>query len=221
MAFKDFTSTNKVKQYKNDLIISSDVFLPKDMENISYSSDLEDEILFNLKSYKPNEAYANHFLIAPIINQIWRKHQKLNVWTEQFIKIDEKLNGRPDYLISPVNKNQYTILSLPIVVLVEAKQDNFTAGWGQCLAEMVACQQLNKSENVIIHGIVATGQVWEFGKLDKLDFVRNSISYNISNLQQTLNIVNYIFNQAEKEIPKLDLSIILPDNEQDKDEKSA
>jgi len=213
MAFTDFTSPNKVKEYFSELIISSKNFIPDKVQHFEPSPDLADEIMFNLKSYKPSEAYANNFLIAPIINSVWRKHEQLNVWAQRFIKADEKLNGRPDYLISPLNQEQYTVLSLPIVVIVEAKHENFISGWGQCLAGMVACQKINKSDAITIFGIVTTGQYWEFGKLEGNKFIKNINSFNLSSITPTINIVNHIFEQAEKEIPRIDTSVIVGDED--------
>lgn len=42
-------------------------------------------------------------------------------------------------------------------VLVEAKQDNFDAAWGQCLAEMIAAQRLNNLPDLVIYGITCNG----------------------------------------------------------------
>ncbi len=213
MTFKDFSSINKVKALYPDLILATEKFIPKNTIQIEVEPYLERQIEFGLLSYKPNETFADKFLIAPILNNVWLKHPNLNIWTEKFIKFDDQLQGKPDYLVSPLNKKQYKVLSSPIIILVEAKQENFTLGWGQCLAEMLACQKLNKSDDIKIYGIVSTGQSWEFGKLEKNVFTNDINSYSISNLDQTLSKVNYIFDEAEKEIPKLDLSIILLDNE--------
>jgi len=221
MTFSDFTSINKVKEYFPDIIISKEQFIPLELSNLMLNSYFEDDIKFSMKTYKPSEAFADKFLIAPLLNFVWQKHEKLNIWTEKFIKADEILQGKPDYLISPLDRKQYEILSLPIVVIVEAKQENFTAGWGQCLAEMIACQKLNKQKNINIYGIVATGQYWEFGKLESDIFIKETNTCNTTNLHLTINTLNYIFEQAENEIPKLDLSVILPDNELTNDKKTS
>ncbi len=218
MAFTDFTSPNKVKEYFPNLKLSREKFIPSDIPQFDLEPYLEKQIEFGLKSYKPNEAFADKFLIAPVLNNVWLKHDKLNLWTQTFIKANDILQGRPDYMISPLDENQYEVLTLPIVAMVEAKHENFSLGWGQCLAEMLACQKINKSEDIIIFGIVTTGQSWEFGKLEKNRFVRDIGNYSIVNIKQTLNIVNFIFKQAEIEIPKLDLSVILPENDSNNDE---
>ena len=36
-----------------------------------------------------------------------------------------------------------TVLGTPIIVVVEAKRNDFIEGWGQCLAELVAIQRIN------------------------------------------------------------------------------
>jgi len=221
MTFKDFISTNKVKEYYPNIKISREKFIPSDLPKVDIDLFLEKQIEFGLKTYKPNEAFADKFLIAPILNFVWSKHEKLNVWTQTYIKADERLQGRPDYMVSPVDENQYGVLSLPILAMVEAKHENFTLGWGQCLAEMLACQKLDKNETINIYGIVTTGHYWEFGMLSRNNFVQDMGNYGIQNLQQTINIVNYIFSCIEAEIPKVDLSVILPENEDDNEEKGA
>jgi len=118
--------------------LNKEDFIPNQLNNIQYSENLEKEIKFANRRLKSNEANADKFLIAPILNKIWLHHPKLNLWAQQYIKYDTILQSRPDYLISPVDKEQFEVLTLPIVVLVEAKKDNFAEGWGQCLAEMVA-----------------------------------------------------------------------------------
>ncbi len=209
MAFKQFTTPKKVKDYFKNVVLTNQNFIPDKIDKFSYPDLLEKEIDFALKTYKSNESFADKFLIAPLLKYVWQNHDALNLWSQPFIKINSVLQGRPDYLISALDKMQYELLSIPIVILVEAKHENFTSGWGQCLAEMLACQQLNTNLETIIYGIVSTGKSWEFGKLEGNIFIKNVKDYSISNLQQTINIVNYIFDLAEKEIPKMDTSVTL------------
>jgi len=221
MTFKDFTSTNKVKEYYPNINLSKEKFIPSNLNQFEIKPYLQEQIEFGLLSYKSNEAFADKFLITPVLNSVWMQHKKLNLWTQTYIKADENLQGRPDYMVSPLEENQYEVLTLPIVVMVEAKQENFTLGWGQCLAEMLACQKMNKSEDIKIFGIVTTGQFWEFGKLEKNKFIRDSNSYSISKLQETASIVDFIFSNAEKEISLIDTSIFLPNIEYDNEEKGS
>ncbi len=209
MSFKQFTSPNKVKQIFTDLIISKETFMSFKSNDFDCPSHLDKDIKFALKAYKSSEAFADKFLIAPILNTVWSIHNNLNIWTQPYIKFNDMLQGRPDYLVSPLDRQQYEVLSVPIVVLVEAKQDNFTHGWGQCLSEMLACQKLNKSSDIVIYGIVSTGLIWEFGKLIGNNFIRDINPISVSDLQKTVNAVNFIFEQADNEIPNVDKSVII------------
>jgi len=59
-------------------------------------------------------------------------------------------------------------VNAPVVMIVEAKNENIKGGLGQCVAEMVAAQIFNEREaNAIdtIYGAVTTGEIWKFLKL--------------------------------------------------------
>ena len=70
----------------------------------------------------------------------------------------------PDYLISTKSALGKTVLGTPIIVVVEAKRNDFIQGWGQCLAELVAIQRINDDVKPV-SGIVTDGEMWQFGKL--------------------------------------------------------
>jgi hypothetical protein len=71
-----------------------------------------------------------HFLIG--------SHQPLNY--------DNNLSGVPNYVVAQRSIRGKVILEKPYVIFVEAKEDNFEEAWGQCLAEMLAAQKMNKVE---------------------------------------------------------------------------
>jgi hypothetical protein len=58
--------------------------------------------------------------------------------------IDHKLSGFPEYILASRSPLGKIVFDKPYLLLVEAKQDNFEAGWAQCLAEMIAAQRLNQ-----------------------------------------------------------------------------
>ncbi len=85
---------------------------------------------------------------------------------------------------------------------VEAKQDKFEEGWGQCLAEMIAVQRINNDFEMNIFGIVSNGKIWQFGKLTADVFTRNKNIYVIQELDKLFAAVNYVFQQCELQINK-------------------
>ncbi len=80
---------------------------------------------------------------------------------------------------SDLGKN---VLGLPLVLIVEAKQNNFSKDWGQCLAELVAVQALNEYIQHPVYGIVTDAEVWQFGKLENKCFTRAPTRTTINDL---------------------------------------
>jgi hypothetical protein len=79
------------------------------------------------------------------------------------------LTGFCDFILTR-NPDKLTIKT-PIVVIVEAKNENINDGLAQCIASMYAAQIINQSnleENLeTVYGTVTTGQVWRFLSIDK------------------------------------------------------
>ena len=114
---------------------------------------------------------------------------------------DDKLCGEPDYLISAWREEVITkLVNTPILAVSEAKRQDFEEGWGQCLAEMIACQKTNQDEQLIVYGIVSTGIFWQFGQLENNIFTKNLNSYSIDNPQKILGNLDYVFAECERQI---------------------
>jgi hypothetical protein len=99
-------------------------------------------------------------------------------------------------MISTKSELGKTILGLPVVVVVEAKQNNFTDGWGQCLAELVAVQKINKNEVLPVHGIVTDAELWHFGKLVGNLFTKNETVLAISELKKVFRAISYLIRSS-------------------------
>jgi hypothetical protein len=145
-----------------------------------------------------SEAAICENLIYPILKEVWKSYrQKFLLWSQKFLSCDTNLSGFPEYVLarrSPLGK---IVFDKPYCVLVEAKLDNFDAGWGQCLAEMIAAERLNDEFDVTVFGIVSNGDIWQFGKLEKNTFAQNNTFYTIQDLDRLFSVVNYVFHQCE------------------------
>jgi len=72
----------------------------------------------------------------------------------------------PQIILFPKNQNlEKQCLEYPLLIVVEAKKNDFEQGWAQCLSELIAAKNLNQSEKSV-YGIVTDGKLWEFGKLN-------------------------------------------------------
>lgn len=140
-------------------------------------------------------------LIAPILKEVWKLYkQNFLLWSHETFRYDDVLSGVPDYILavrSPLGK---IILDQPYLVIIEAKQDNFDEGWGQCLAAMLAAQKLNQHSDQTIFGIVSNGEIWEFGKLTLNNFTKHSKIYTFQDLDTLFAAINYVFKTCQAQL---------------------
>ena len=139
-------------------------------------------------------------LIYPVLKEVWKQYrQHFILWSHQALTLDNKLSGFPEYILAKRSPLGKVVFDQPYLLLVEAKQDNFEAGWAQCLAEMIADQKLNQTP-ITIFGIASNGDRWQFGKLEANVFTRNITFYSIQNLDALFVAVNYLFQQCEVQL---------------------
>ena len=122
------------------------------------------------------------------------------MWSHESLTYDENLSGFPEYILAKRSPLGKVVFDKPYLLLVEAKQDKFEEGWGQCLAEMIAAQRLNEDPQMTVFGIVSNGDRWQFGKLEADTFTRNITLYSIQELDKLFAAVNYIFRQCELQL---------------------
>lgn len=87
---------------------------------------------------------------------------------EEFtVDLSVGLNGVCDFLISCFP--ELLEIEAPVVVIVAAKKADLTTDMGQCVAEVVVTQRLNKAKGQpisAIYGSVSNGTQWHFLKLE-------------------------------------------------------
>lgn len=131
-----------------------------------------------------------------IINVLLEAKKKASRGVSLFSGIDfsvdkeQGLSGFCDYILGQSEEQLY--LEAPVVAIAEAKNENITAGLGQCIAEMYAAQLFNQADNrdiPWIYGAVTTGDMWKFLKLkDKVAYIDRDMYY-ISELDRILGIL--------------------------------
>jgi hypothetical protein len=145
-----------------------------------------------------SEHAVTDFLIAPVLKEIWRTHSDaLMIWSHVQFGNSLHLRGYPDYFFtkrSPLGR----VMNRPFVLFVEAKSDDFNAGWAQCLAAMIAAQQLKNSPEQVVLGIVSNGEVWYFANLQKRTFLQDPRSFTLTALDELFAALNFVFNQASQ-----------------------
>ncbi len=200
MAFSDYKTYEAVKAKYPQLIVKTADFLPE-LSPATVAVSLQQDIKLNLIAYRSNEFYASEALVSPILRYVWQQKymKEINFWTHQAIRYDDDLTGVPDFMFTNLVEEQYEVLSYPIITSVEAKAENFTEGWSQCITQLLACQKLSPKP-IVVFGIVTTGKFWEFGKLDGNIITKHSASYSIENLPKLISILDYLLVEAKKQL---------------------
>ncbi len=203
MAFSNFKTIGEVlKEYQ--VTYTETNFVQEVPFNISdyFREDLNEVMQDGVVSNSEFAICEN--LIYPVLKEVWKKYKtKLTIWSHQSFNYDEKLSGFPEYIIAKRSPLGKVVFDKPYFILVEAKQDDFERGWAQCLAEMIAAQNLNQEINVTIFGIVSNGITWQFGKLENNLFTLNTIFYTIQELDKLFATVNFAFQQCEQQLNNL------------------
>lgn len=193
MAFSDYKNIAQVQQefgikyQEQSFIVAQPVEPP---------AHFREEFDFNQKNIAvfTSEAARTELVISPILREIYKRfHERYSFWIQKTISYNDKLNGTPDYLIATRSALGKTVLDLPLVVVVEAKKNDFEQGWGQCLAELVAAQKLNGNPNKPVYGIVTDGELWKFGKLVNDTFTSNLEGYTVGDLAELFGAITFIF----------------------------
>ena len=189
MAFTDFKSADQVQtayriKYTEADFIQRASVLPPEPFVLDYEFSKNNFDIFS------SEASRCEAVIYPILREVCKPFvSQYSLWSHKSIAADSTLTGTPDYIISKRSELGKNVLEYPLVVVAEAKQNDFVQGWGQCLAEMVAAQKLNGNDTVIVYGIVTDAELWQFGKLAGKEFTKNDSRATIDNLNEVFGFV--------------------------------
>jgi hypothetical protein len=169
MAYNDFTLDRVRRDFS--LVVNDNVDLFEEVGEVIESPllrSLLDECV-PLAIDIGTEKARSELIIAPILLEVRRLAGRIGFFSgvELNVARESGLSGYCDFILtrSPLQ----LILSAPIMMIVEAKNEDMKAGLGQCAAEMVAARLFNERDGegpLTIHGAVTTGTNWRFLKLE-------------------------------------------------------
>ena len=146
------------------------------------------------------EKARSELIVAPILVEVRRRmDHRISLFSGSEFNVDKSqdLTGVCDFLIS-LSPEQLTITA-PIISIVEAKNDNIKNGIPQCIAEMVAAKKFNELQgNRVdeIFGIVTTGSLWQFLKLNGSTVEIDTDEYYLNELDKILGIIISVIEDA-------------------------
>lgn len=181
-----------------------------DVNELSISSFFSEFIRSSIKAYYKFEGASEIWLrtnfIFPFLHEMREKYENLMLWEGKRLDVDpsDGLTGEPDYFVTKSSR----FPRIPYFIVGEAKKDNFEKGWGQCLAAMIAAQRLNQKEavNIPIYGVVTSGKLWEFGKLNEKNFITFPTTvltvFEEQDRTNILNILHTMFKLCDKYVSR-------------------
>jgi len=198
MSFSDYKTLAQV-QTEFQISYEEINFVPETKRKLS--TVFIDELEFNINKLDAfsSEAARCELIILPILREAYKKSvEKLSLWVQKPIRYDDNLSGTPDYIVSKRSHLGKTVLECPLLIVAEAKKNDFEQGWAQCLAELIAAQKLNNDSQTPVFGVVTDGKYWEFGKLIEQVFYKNKSSFVLDDLPELFAALNYLLNLASE-----------------------
>ncbi len=199
MAFSDFKTVAEVQEKFRIRYVLAD-FVDAEA-TITPSTEFLREFEFN-KQYLNifrSEATRCETIIFPILREIYKRYADNYVlWSHESIGYDETLNATPDYFIATKSEMGLSVVGTPILMLVEAKKNDFERGWAQCLAELVAAKKINDDATFPIYGIVTDGIFWQFGRLVCDTFTQNLTPFSFTDLPRLFGVIDTFFKTGQR-----------------------
>lgn len=196
MAYADFSLLSL--QTKFQLSITEDQKLFDQVQPIEISATLAQLLTENipLALAIDTEKARSEFIIAPLLADYRRRFKSaISLFSGVEFNVDPSrgLNGVCDFLISHSTEQLY--ISAPVIVLVEAKNNRIKDGLPQCIAEMLAAHLFNEQQGNpqrVIYGVVSTGSLWRFLKLEGQQVFIDQDEYHIRELAKIFGILVFM-----------------------------
>ena len=136
-------------------------------------------------------------VIYPILREVYKAYAEDYVlWIKEPLAYDATLSGTPDYFVATRSEFGKPVIGTPLVILVEAKKNDFEVGWGQCLAALIAAQKIQAAAAFPVYGIVTDGVMWQFGKLVGDTFTENLTPFSLGDLPRLFGAIDAVFKAA-------------------------
>lgn len=193
MAYSDWTLETVKKAFHLEEVNAVGIF--SNVEPVEPSAHLNTALERNvpLAFAMGTEKAKSELIVSAILVELWEHFDRsISFFSGIDFNVDaeEGLTGICDFLVS-LSSTQFHV-ETPIILLVEAKRDNLTAGLGQCVAEMVAAQRFNAERGndiPCVYGALTSGIDWIFLKLAGKKLELDMAAYQIAQCDKILGIL--------------------------------
>lgn len=193
MAYSDFTLPEVTRRFQLMIDEQPDLFAAA--REIPVSPLLTE----SLREYIPlalainTEKARSELIIAPILVEVRKlmNHQiSLFSGVNFNVNPEQGLVGVCDYIIS--RSSEQLFITAPVLIIIEAKNENIIAGMAQCIASMIAARLFNEHEGQaisVLYGAVTTGSIWKFLRLEDQTVLIEQREHYLDNLGKILGIL--------------------------------
>lgn len=188
MAYSEFTLPIMARQFS--LTIDETTNLFPNIQDASLRPGFKAQLdeLVPLALAISTEKARSELIIAPVLLEFWRTTKRqIGFFSGVLFDVDKSqgLDGYCDYIA-------------PVLMLVEAKNEDMKRGYGQCLAEMLAAQRFNTmdshrfGQDESVYGIVTTGERWKFLELAGNAARIDSEDYYLEHISKIMGILLHL-----------------------------
>lgn len=196
MAYSHFTLSDITKRFHITLTETTDLFeaIPEAPIRPEFWAQFNTTLPLALST--STEKARSEFIIAPVLVELWLlQDRQIGLLSGVEFNIDEAqgLVGVCDYILTRSPEQMF--VRAPVMMLVEAKNEDLKRGYGQCIAEMIAAQRFNAregSETPQVYGVVTIGELWRFLILEGDIAHIDSRSYHIDRLPKIMGILLHL-----------------------------
>src|SRR5262249_32773960 len=87
--------------------------------------------------------------IYPVLDEVAQNYSEyITIWSHVSLYQGDRILGTPDYIIAKRSPLSIEVMDMPLAMIMEAKQNDFDMGWGQCPAAIHAAQSRMAFHNV-------------------------------------------------------------------------
>ena len=210
MAYSDFTLKKVKAEFQLKTVESISLF--DEVPEAEISSYLAATLARNVQlalSINTEKARSELIIINILVEAKEMLTESISLFSGIDFTVDRErgLSGFCDYILSQSAEQLY--LDVPVMAVVEAKNEDIISGLGQCIAEMYAAKLYNEKENrelPCIYGAVTTGDEWKFLKLAEDTVFIDKPYYYISGIGKIMGILAYMLKKAQGKIEELEKS---------------
>ena len=196
MPYSEFTISAVKEKFNIDTDENTDLF--SNVPEVEISELLKSNLAENipLAVAISTEKARSELIIAPVLVELRRMlHRQISLFSGVDFNVNEKegLSGNCDFIIS--RSKEQLVVTAPIIMVVEAKNEDLKRGYGQCIAEMIAARQFNQKNGIpldYMHGIVTIGSIWHFLKLASATVYIDLCEYYINQVNKILGILIHL-----------------------------